>query len=275
MNTLSLIVGAELRESLRAKWFFLYTMIFGGAIVLLFTLGITESKVMGFTGLSRLLITYIQLCIAVLPLFILITSVRSVVADRESNIIEYFLSMPISLASYFWGKIIGKFIVIFIPVCGALLGSAIWAIIKGLTVAWAEVGFYTLMLGVLSWCFLGIGMFISTIVRKQEWALGLAFFTWLILLLFLDIILIGIMMQHQFQESIIVGITLINPLQVFRTAAILLFDPEGAIIGPAAYVIIDAVGRQGYLVFSLVYPLLVGWFASFVGFRIFKRGDIL
>jgi len=51
-NSFITTVIAEIRESFRAKWFFLYTLIFGGAIVMLLALGITESQVLGFTGLS-------------------------------------------------------------------------------------------------------------------------------------------------------------------------------------------------------------------------------
>ena len=64
MNTFFQVTMKDFRESIRARWFLMYCLIFGGAIVLLFVLGITESSVLGFTGLSRVLITYIQLCVA-------------------------------------------------------------------------------------------------------------------------------------------------------------------------------------------------------------------
>jgi hypothetical protein len=56
--------------------------------VLLFLFGITESRIMGFTGLSRLLVTYIQLSMAILPVFVLVTTVRSVAGDREAGVFE-------------------------------------------------------------------------------------------------------------------------------------------------------------------------------------------
>tara|TARA_B000000609_G_C24032737_1_gene271549 strand:- start:124 stop:525 length:402 start_codon:yes stop_codon:yes gene_type:complete len=112
MNSFSIPLGAsvpfksvallDLRESVRARWFLVYLLIFGGAVVILISLGITESQVMGFTGLTRMLITYFQLCIAILPVFILITTVRTVVGERESNVLEYLLSMPIPLGAYYW-----------------------------------------------------------------------------------------------------------------------------------------------------------------------------
>ena len=57
MNHLWLTALADIVESLRARWFMVYTAIFGSIVVLLFVFGLTESRIMGFTGLSRLLIT--------------------------------------------------------------------------------------------------------------------------------------------------------------------------------------------------------------------------
>jgi len=275
MKTLYHVIVSDFRESVRAKWFLIYSLVFGGAIVLLLVLGITESKVMGFTGLSRLLITYIQLCVAILPILILISTVRSVVGDREANILEYFLSMPISLGAYFWGKILSRFLLVFIPIIVALLGAVFWAMLKGLIIPWHATGYYAILLATLSWCFLGLGMFISTMVKKQEWGLGLSVLIWLTLLLFIDAILIGLMLQHKIIESVIVGIAMFNPIMVFRTAAVLLFDPELTAIGPASYVILDRMGYTGFLAFSILYPLVLGWLFSVLGFFRFRSGDLL
>ena len=275
MNSLLLMTWEEVRESVRAKWFFVYLAVFGGAVVLLFTLRVTESQVLGFTGISRLLLTYIQLSIAVLPIFILITTVRAVVGDRESNVLEYFLSMPITLASYYWGKLLGRFVIVFLPVSLTLLAAAGWGAVKGLAVPWAVLGYYSLLLAVLAWCFLGAGILISTIARRQESALGLAFLVWLVALLFIDIVLIGIMIQQRFSEEIIIGIAVLNPLQSFRTAAILLFDPSLTVMGPAANVILDSIGRFGFLVYALLYPFGLGWVLATIGFYVFRRGDLI
>ena len=265
----------DFRESIRARWFLMYCLIFGGAIVLLFVLGITESSVLGFTGLSRLLITYIQLCVAILPILILISTVRSVVGDRESNILEYFLSMPISLGAYFWGKILSRFLLVFIPLSSALLGALIWGMVKNLTIPWQIAGYYAILLGTLAWCFLGLGMLISTIVKKQEWGLGLSILIWLVLLLFIDVMLIGVMLQNQLKESVIVATALLNPIMVFRSGAVLLFDPELTSMGPASYVILDFMGYHGFLAFTILYPLTLGWFFSWLGFYCFKKGDLV
>jgi len=179
---------SDVIESLRSRWFLVYTAIFGGIVVLLFLFGITESRIMGFTGLSRLLITYIQLALA--------------------------------------------------------------------------------------WCFLGIGMLISTLARSADVAQGAAFVVWLTLILFLDLIMLGILIRENLTPQAAVAISLLNPLQVFRTAAMMLFDAQLVLLGPTAFIILDAFGNIGYLAWALVYPFFIGTLCASVGYILFRRSDL-
>jgi len=274
MQNLLLTARLDIAESLRSRWFLLYSVVFGGLIVVLFLSGVSESRVMGFTGLSRLLLIYIQMCMAILPMFILLTTVRSVAGDREAGIFEYLLSLPVPLSAWFWGKLTGRFAVVFLPVLLAMVVAGLWGAIKGLEVPWANVGLYVALLVSLVWCFLGIAMLISTLARSVDMAQGIAFALWLSLLLFLDLILLGMMTKAKVAPDILIGISLINPMQVFRTASMLLFDPALMLLGPAAYVILDAFGSTGYLVFALLYPAALGSAAAFIGYLLFRRGDL-
>jgi len=274
MKHLWLTAWADIIESLRAKWFIVYSGVFGGIVVLLFVFGITESRIMGFTGLTRLLITYIQLTIAILPVFVLITTVRSVAGDREAGVFEYLLSLPISLAAWFWGRFLGRFIVVFLPVFMAMVGAVIWASIKGADIPWGLFISYTGLLLAVAWCFLGIGMLISSLARTADVAQGLAFVVWLTLLLFLDLILLGIMIREGLPSETAVALSLANPLQVFRTAAMVLFDPQLVILGPSAYVILDHFSETGYIIWSIIYPVSLGSLCAYAGYYLFKKGDL-
>lgn len=274
MKHLWLTAWADIIESLRSRWFMVYTGIFGTIVVLLFVFGLTESRIMGFTGLSRLLITYIQLTMAILPIFVLITTVRSVAGDREAGVFEYMLSLPIGLAAWFWGKMVGRFMVVFLPVFAAMLAAIVWGLLRGAEVPFALVGYYTALLMMLSWCFLGIGMLISTLARSADVAQGAAFIVWLALILFLDLILLGIMIRESLPAETAVAISLANPLQVFRTASMLLFDTQLVLLGPTAYVILDLFGREGYLAWALLYPLFIGSSCALLGYWLFRRSDL-
>jgi len=274
MKSLWLAASLDIAESLRARWFLAYSLVFGGIIVLLLIFGLTESRIMGFTGLSRLLVIYIQLCMAILPVFVLISTVRSVAGDREAGIFEYLLSLPISLLAWYWGKVLGRFLMIFLPVFLAMAGAVAWAMVKKVDIPLNQLIFYTGLLASLAGCFLGMGMLISSIARSVDIAQSVAFSIWLFLLLFLDLILLGLMIREQFSPKPLIFIALINPLQVFRTGAMLLFDPQLILLGATAHVILDVFGRTAYLIWTLIYPLFIGGICAVSGFWIFKHSDL-
>ncbi|MBI4755849.1 MAG: ABC transporter permease subunit [Betaproteobacteria bacterium] len=274
MKQLWLTAKLDIVESLRARWFLIYTLVFGGIVALLFLFGLTESRVLGFIGLSRLLVTYIQLTMAILPIFVLITTVRSVAGDREAGVFEYLLSLPVGLGAWFWGKIVGRYIVIFLPVFAAMVGAVLIALVRDIEVPWGMFGYYTALLAAIAACFLGLGMLVSTLARSTDMAQGAAFLVWLTLLLFLDLILLGVMIQGQVAPEVAVGIALANPLQVFRTAALALFDPQLIVLGPSAFVILDTFGAKGYMVYALAYPTLIGAVSATLGYFLFRRGDL-
>lgn len=275
MNNLLLISYLDLKESIRSKWFLVYSLVFGGMIALFFIAGITESQVMGFSGLSRLLLMYIQITIVILPIFILITTVRSISGDRDSHILEYMLSFPISLKQYYWGKVIGRFVTVYLPVLFAMVLAIVYGSIKGADIPWGIFSLYTGLLFSLSSAFLGIAFFISSFVKSSEVALGIAFFVWIFLLAFIDIALISLMMQERFSQDLIITIALLNPMEIFRVAAISLFDPELTVMGPVAYYILDTISQGTFVTLSIVYPILIGLLFTFLGYSIFSKKDLV
>lgn len=275
MKNLILIMKLDILESFKTKWFLIYTIVFGGTVALFLIAGVTESRVLGFSGLSRLLLSFIQICIVILPIFILITTVRSIAGDRDNSVLEYMLSFPISLKQYYMGKFFGRLFVVIAPVFGALLFSLIYALARGAEVDYFVFIFYIALLFAISVNFLGISFFISSLVKSQEIALGVAFFVWLKLLAFIDIILIGVMMQDGVNENIIFAIALLNPMQVFRVGAISLFDSELSVIGPASYFILDIFGKNIFMAYSLVYPIALGMLFLIAGYVIFRKKDLI
>jgi ABC-2 type transport system permease protein len=126
----------------------------------------------------------------------------------------------------------------------------------------------------LAWCFLGIGMLISTLARSADVAQGAAFVIWLTLLLFLDLVLLGAMIRGSLPPDVAVAISLVNPMQVFRTAAMMLFDQQLVLLGPSAFLILDHFGTSGYILYALAYPIALGTFCAWLGYRSFRGSDL-
>ena len=275
MKNLLLVAYLDIKESLRSKWFYVYALVFGGLMALFFVTGVSDSAVMGFTGLSRLLLVFIQVTIIILPIFILITTVKSISGDRESNVLEYMLSFPISLTHYYWGKMLGRFMTVFLPVIFALILGIGFGIAKGGELPWGMISLYSALLFAMCFVFLGIAFFVSTIVKSSDIAVGSSFMIWIVLLAFIDIALIGLMLQGRASDGLIITIALLNPIEVFRIGAISLFDPELTVIGPVAYYLLDTLGAKLLMIYSIFYPIILGLIFSFMGYIAFKKKDLL
>jgi len=275
MKNLFLIAYLDVKESLRSKWFYVYSVVFGGLMALFFITGVSDSVVMGFTGLSRMLLIFIQVTIIILPIFILITTVKSISGDRESNVLEYMLSFPVSLKDYYWGKMLGRFLTVFMPVFLALMLGVVFGLFKGGEMPWAMVFLYSALLFSLSFVFLGLAFFLSTLVKSTDIALGSSFVVWIAMLAFIDIALMGLMLQNRMSDGLIVGLAMLNPIEVFRIGAISLFDPELTVIGPVAYYLLDTLGATLLMAYAIIYPVIVGAILSFLGYIAFKKKDLL
>jgi ABC-2 type transport system permease protein len=270
-----LMLRLELAESLRSRWFHFYSVVVIGLMLLLIGTGISESRVLGFTGLSRLLVTYIQITMAVLPLFIIVATARSMVGDREAGNLEYMLAFPVGLGTWFWGRFVARLVLILLPVLLALGIAAVFGAVKGHEIPWRHVGLYSGLTAALATCFLGIGFFLSAVSRSTEVALGASLMIWLLLVALLDLLLLSVMIKAQFVPDFVIAIALANPLQSFRTASMILFDPQLILLGPASYVILDNFGVNGYVAWALIYPAAIGLAFAGLGYWRFAKSDLV
>jgi len=270
-----LLLRLELAESLRSRWFHFYSVVLIGLMLLLILTGVSESRVLGFTGLSRLLVTYIQIAMAVLPLFIIVATARSMVGDREAGNLEYMLAFPVTLGTWFWGRFVARLILILLPVLVALAIAALYGLIKGHEIPWRHVLLYSGLTAALSICFLGLGFLLSAISRSTEVALGASLMIWLVLVALLDLLLLSVLIKANIVPDFVIAIALANPLQSFRTASMILFDPQLILLGPSSYVILDHFGTVGYVVWAMIYPTVLGLVFAALAFWRFTKADLV
>ncbi len=76
-------------------------------------------------------------------------------------------------------------------------------------------------------------------------------------------------------EELIIALALINPMELFRIAAISLFDPELTVMGPVAFYILDTLSQSMFVLFSIVYPLVLGIIFAFFGYSVFRKKDLV
>jgi ABC-2 type transport system permease protein len=83
------------------------------------------------------------------------------------------------------------------------------------------------------------------------------------------------MLKQRIITEAILTMAFFNPLQVFRMAAIALFDPELTILGPIAYTIIEKFGLNNLIVWAIFWPSLLGIGFAIIGYLRFKRHDLI
>ena len=275
MKHATLLCWLEFKETLRARWYQFYILAAAGLISLFFYLGLMESRVLGFIGLGRLLLTLIQLCIIILPIFTLITTVRTFVSDRETGVWEYNLSVPVKLSSFYWGRGTGRYLSLYLPLFAGIIGCAVVTLVNGYPVPWKMTFLYLSFIGANLLCFTGMALCLSVYAKTQEMALGLAFVLWMFFEALIDALLLGLMLKERLMAEVILGVAFLNPLQSFRMAAIALFDPELTILGPISYTIIEKIGLNSLLLWAVFWPAVLGIAFAFIGYKRFKRNDLI
>lgn len=264
----------EIAEAFRARWFAAYALVFFALVGVLLVFGLTESRVFGFSGLSRTLLTFIQLTMAILPIFVLITTVRSLAGDREAGVFEYILGLPVGVGAWYAGRFCARYVLAVSPVLAALAAAALYGAARGVSTPWLELGFDIGLLLAMTLAFVGIGFFIASISRTVDTAQTMAFIVWLALILLLDLALLGALIRGRLAIEGVVAIALLNPLQVFRTGSMLLFDTQLVLLGPTAYTIFDLFGRAGFMAWAFLYPTALGVGTALAGYFVFRRGDL-
>ena len=270
-----MMCSLEVNETLRARWYQLYLVSLVTMISVFFYFGLAESRILGFTGLGRLLLSLIQMCIVILPIFTLITTVRTLVSDKETGIWEYNLAIPLKLSSFYWGRALGKFLSLFLPLVIGIVMCGLVTLIKGYPVPWMILFFYTAFIGANLLCFSGLAFFLSVISKSQEMALGLGFILWITVEAFIDALLLGLLLKQRVMAEVILGLAYLNPLQAFRMASIALFDPELTVLGPIAYTIIRDIGLNSLLAWAILWPSLIGVLLAAIGYLLFTKRDLV
>lgn len=253
----------ELRDAMRNRWFLLYTAGFAVLALGLSYFSLSGAGMYGFAGFGRTAASLINLILLIVPLMALTVGCATLAGERERGTLAYLLAQPVTRGEVLFGKFIG--------LATALLGSlALGFGLSGAVIAWqaGSVG-----LGAYLWLFaltvllalvmLSIGLLISVLTRRASVAGGIAVFVWLALVFLGDLGLLGSTVVFRLQVADLFHLALINPLQVFKLAALRGVNASLDVLGPAGLYAVRTYGDTlpalfgGVLAAWLVLPLAV------------------
>ncbi len=251
-----ILARKELRDAHRNRWFVLYTATFAGLSLALAWMAMSGLGTRGMAGFGRTTAALINLVLLVVPLMGLTLGALSLAGEREQGTLLYLLAQPLTQTEVLLGKFLGLSLAL---LTALILGFGL----SGLVIAWrggtAEAATYltlVLLAFLLALVSLSLGFLISAAVGKGSTAVGLALFVWLVLIFFGDLGLLGTALVMELEIVQLFAAALLNPLQVFKIAAILDLRGNLEILGPAGTY---AVRTYGDRLMPLLLTLLAAW----------------
>ncbi|MCP4165700.1 MAG: ABC transporter permease [Chloroflexi bacterium] len=257
LSTLWIIAQKELRDALRNRWFLLYTLAFVALSLAFSYLALAGAGIVGFAGFGRTAASLINLVLLIIPLMALTVGAQSLAGEQEKSTLSYLLAQPVSRAEIFLGKYLGLAL--------SLLASlALGFGISGVVIALGGAGatdplVYVQLVGLaflLSLTMLSVGFLVSAFTRKAGVAIGIGLFLWLLFVFFGDLGMMGTAIVLRVPIANLFVMSLSNPLQVFKMAAILDIQSTLDILGPAG---IYAMQEYGDILLLLFLGVLALW----------------
>jgi Cu-processing system permease protein len=249
LSTILTLTGRELRDALRSRWFLLYTLAFA-----VLGLGVSYASAAasggGMSSFGRTSAGLVNLVLLVVPLMALTAGANSIASDRERGMLAYLLAQAVTRAEVLMGKFLGLAMALLASISlgfGVVAGVLAWQgaathpasllQLAGLSVA--------LAIGMLS-----LGLLLSAFARRTSVATGAAIFVWLALVFVSDLGLMAGAMTFKLPIERLFGLSLINPLQVFKMWSLQSVDASLDVLGPAGLYAQEEFGRSLHLIFG-------------------------
>lgn len=256
-NVLTLI-QKELRDAFRNRWFLLYAIAFAALSLALAWFSMSGAGSFGVTGFGRTTAGLINLILLIVPLMGLTLGAMSLAGEREKGTLIYLLAQPISGAELMLGKFVGLALAL---TAALVIGFGLTGLLLVVQSGGGDFRvFLTLLIlsVLLAIASLSLGFLISAAVKRAATAVGLALFLWLILVYFGDLGLMGTAVVVGLKVEQLLTLALINPLQVFKLAAVFDLRQNLEVLGPAG---IYAFRTYGGTLWPMLVGLLLAWVA--------------
>lgn len=276
VNNILLITGKDMRESLKNRWFVLYTVSFS-ILAMLILMAASGAEIAGFSGYGRTAASLINLVLLFVPLIALVTGAISISNERENGTLQYLLSQPVTKSEVFIGKYIGVLIpVLFSISLGFGLAGIGVAVKGGGGNIWAYL-FAAFMSGLLAAALLSVGFVVSVYSTKASKAIGIAVFLWLVFIILGDLGIMGTAAVMDLGIEQVFVLAVLNPAEVFKIASVLVLSPRFEILGPVGVYAVRTFGRDG-IIFLLI-SIMVAWTVvpfifAYLSFSVLRREEL-
>lgn len=266
-------IGAkEVRAGLRNRWFLLYTALFLVLSVAFATVAVAGSTLTGQPGFGRTSAGLMNLMLLIVPLIGLTIGAQAIVAEREDRFLEFQLAQPVGSAEVYLGKYLGAAASLVLMLAFGLGVSGVLLAIRGGATDAGAFLLLVLLTMLLGLGMLSVGFLVSSFAPRTAAALGIALTLWLVFVMLGDLGLMGSAAIMKMTPATLLGLTFINPLDVYKLAGVNLLQSSLEVLGPAGSYAID---RFGAGLTWLLLALLALWVVVPlpIGYWLFRRTD--
>jgi len=263
----------EIADAMRSRWLAftaaVYVVVFGAFV----WLGLRESTVLGFTGLSRVVLNVSNAVVIVIPLVSLVATTQVIVRARTSGFFELLLAQPCRRIDWFRAVLASRVVVIVGPLIVLLAVTLVAAAGRESTLGPLVARTAAVMLA-LVWSFVGVGLWLSSIAKTSERATVYALLAWLAASALHDFALIGLLLNMRISPGIVFGLAAANPVEAARLAILSGIDPDLSVLGPVGFWLANTLGPRWTLAVGVGWPLLLGTLASWAAARRLGKADL-
>ena len=252
----------EFAEALRSKWLLFTVALYAVLVGAFVWLGLRESTVLGFTGLSRVILNLSNAVLVTFPLLVLVSTHAAVVRARTSGFFEFFLTQPGTRAEWFVGLLTSRIAVLLGPLVVVLLGCFVSALLLDPEpeLAWVAARCLAITAS-LVFCFIGLGLFVSAHAKTPERAIVWALLVWVVTTALHDVLLITLVLRAPIPPQAVFALSALNPAEAARIGLLTSVDPELSVLGPVGFWLATTLGPSVSLALAGVWPLVLGAFA--------------
>lgn len=262
---------AEVRRS-RWIWFCVATYaVLGGVLI---TVGATESTILGFTGTSRVLLSFAHALVLVLPLIALMALAPAIQRGRDDGSLELLFSQPLSTGTWLVAICLVRYLALVVPLAVVMIGIGLWGhLFHADPVPWAFIGRCLAVSSALLLAFSGIGAAISVFVRSPARIITYLVLAWALGVALLDFGLIGLLLRWRLDPHAVFTLALANPVEAARLALLSGIQPDLAAFGPVGFYAANRIGSGALFTFGVLWPAFVGIGSWGLAYWRFRRTD--
>ena len=256
-SVLWLCARYELLLAVRSRWLQIFAAVFAGLTLAVAGAGYILSGGHGVQDFSRTAVSLVQLVLLLVPLASLVFGALALTPDRGAA--ELLYSQPAPRAALLIGRMLGVWLALS---AAELIGFGLAGLVVQSQAGLDGLGRYAALIGTavaITGVFLAIATWLaSTNAGRRTRVLAAALVVWFIAVVLFDMAAIGAasMLRSGSASRLLIGATLINPVDAARTGALLAIEGTAA-FGAASLALLRFTGGLGMTAAAVVISLIV------------------